>query len=290
MRLRSLLFIPADSERKYARGRDTRADALILDLEDSVAPAQKSRGRDHVSSLLKASLTEGPAHWVRINPLDSGLALDDLAAVVRPGLAGIMLPKANGGQDILRLSHYLDALEAREGLTGGRTRIIPVATETPQAMFALDTYRRISPRLAALTWGAEDLGAAVGATTNRHDNDWTEPYRYVRSQCLFAAAAADVSPLETLYADFRDDHGLKADCARARRDGFTGRVAIHPDQIDTINDSFSPTADELTHARRIVEAFDANPTVGVVGLDGRMYDLPHLKAARRVLAASDLEA
>lgn len=287
MSLRSLLFVPGDSPRKFEKGRACGADALILDLEDSVAPSNKAEARAHVAGLLDDGAARDWAFYVRINPFDTGLTLDDLAAVVKPGLDGIMVPKADGPADIVRIGHYLDALEARAGMPVGSVKICVVATETPTAMFNLGGYAPAHPRLAALTWGAEDLAAAVGATGNKdEDGGWTFPYRMARTQCLFAAAAAGVQPIDTLYADFRDPEGLASDCARARRDGFTGRIAIHPDQVAVINAGFSPSEAEIAHARRLVEAFDADPGAGVIGLDGKMYDIPHLKAARRTLASA----
>lgn len=283
---RSLLFVPGDSPRKFARARPCGADVLILDLEDSVAPSKKVEARTHVAGLLDGDAPRNWAFHVRINPFDTGLTLEDLSAVVRPGLDGVMVPKADGAADVVRIAHYLDALESRAGMAVGSVRIIVVATETPTAMFNLGSYSPAHPRLSALTWGAEDLAAAIGATENREpDGRWTAPYRFARTQCLFAAAAAGVAPIDTLYADFRDTEGLAADCTRARRDGFTGRIAIHPDQVETINACFSPSEADVAHARRLVEAFDADPGAGVIGLDGKMYDIPHLKAARRTLAS-----
>lgn len=222
-----------------------------------------------------------------MNALDSGLTTADLAAVVGPGLRGIVLPKSNGGADVARLGHYLDALEAAAGLPEGQVRIIVVATETPAAMFNLGSYAPAHPRLAALTWGAEDLSAVVGSTANKGDDgDWSQPYQLARSLCLMAAAAAEVPALDTLFADFRDEAGLLAACRVSRRDGFQGRLAIHPAQVAGINRAFAPSADELALARRIVAAFDADPALGTVGIDGVMYDIPHLKQARRTLAAA----
>jgi citrate lyase subunit beta/citryl-CoA lyase len=288
MRLRSLLFVPGDSERKFAKAVQTGADALILDLEDAVAPASKDAARNHISGLLDAHSKTRWSLFVRINALDTGLALTDLSAIVRPGLDGVLVPKSNGGHDIVRIGHYLDALETRAGIEAGRVRIAAVATETPAAMFALGTYAPAHPRLVALTWGAEDLAAAIGATANKEsDGSWTGPYRAARSQCLFAAAAVGVAPIDTLYADYRDPDGLAADCRRARRDGFTGRIAIHPDQVATINACFSPSAEDVAHARRILAAFAVAPDAGTIGIDGKMYDIPHLKAAHRVLASAE---
>ncbi len=286
-RLRSLLFVPADSPRKFAKAQGCGADALILDLEDSVVPGMKAEAREHVARILAEPAERSWQFYVRVNPLDTGLTLGDLAAVVRPGLDGIMLPKSNGAQDIVQLGHYLDAFEAAAGMTVGATRIAVVATETPAAMFALGTYAPPHPRLAALTWGAEDLGAAVGATDNKDaDGSWTFPYQLARAHCLLAAAAAGVAPIDTLYADFRDLAGLAADCRRARRDGFTGRLAIHPDQVPVINAGFAPSAADIAQARRVVAAFAASPDAGTIGIDGKMYDIPHLKAARRTLASA----
>lgn len=291
MRLRSLLFVPGDSEKKFARASTSGADVLILDLEDAVAPSMKADARVRVAEWLDRAGGIEPALFVRVNPLGTGLTDDDLAAVVRPGLAGILVPKANGAQDVATIAAVIDRLEAAAGMPAGTVTIMVVATETPQAMFALGSYTPPHPRLVGLTWGAEDLAAAIGATANKEaDGQWTEPYRFARSLCLFAAASAQVAPVDTLYADFRDAEGLEADCRRARRDGFTGRIAIHPDQVDTINRCFSPSEAEIADARRIVAAFAANPELGTIGIDGKMYDIPHLKAAQKTLAAAGEDA
>ncbi|GAC1345148.1 MAG: CoA ester lyase [Acetobacteraceae bacterium] len=289
MSLRSLLFVPGDSEKKLGKGAGSGADALILDLEDSVAPARKVIARELVAAYLAAPC--GPENWVRINPLDEG-GVDDLAGVVRPGLAGIMIPKIDGVDDVVRLGHYLDVMERREGLAPGSTRILPVATETAKAPFGLAGFALASfPRLLGLTWGAEDLSTALGASTNRDaSGDFAFTYRMVRSMCLLAAKAAGVEPIETLYADFRDEAGLVASCAAAAREGFTGRIAIHPAQVAGINRSFSPSATDVAHARRVIEAFAAQPDVGTVGLDGKMLDIPHLKQAQRVLTRHQAHA
>ena len=288
MKLRSLLFVPADSERKFAKAQASGADGLILDLEDAVAPPRKAEARALVQGMLATGGERPWSFWVRVNALDTGLTLDDLSAVVRPGLDGIMVPKANGAADIVRIGHYLDALETRSGMARGAVKIIVVATETATAMFNLGSYAPAHERLAGLTWGAEDLGAVVGSSINKQpDGDWTQPYRVVRSLCLFAAAAAEVARIDTLYADFRDPDGLEASCLASQRDGFTGRIAIHPDQVETINRCFSPSADDLAQAKRIVAAFDADPGIGTIGIDGKMYDIPHLKLARRIVAAAE---
>ena len=288
MKLRSLLFVPGDSARKFAKAQGVGADVLILDLEDSVAPSMKAAARDHVASLLDDSSPRPYAFFVRTNSFDTGLTLGDLAAVVKPGLDGLLIPKSNGASDIERIGHYLDALEEKAGMAIGTVKIAVVATETPAAMFTLGSYAPPHPRHVALTWGAEDLAAAIGATGNKEeDGRWTDPYRQARTLCLYAASNAGVAPLDTLYADFRDTEGLERDCRRAQRDGFTGRIAIHPDQVATINRCFSPSAEDLAQARRIAAAFAAQPDAGTLGIDGKMYDIPHLKAALRMLAAAE---
>jgi citrate lyase subunit beta/citryl-CoA lyase len=286
MRLRSLLFVPGDSERKFARAQTTGADALILDLEDSVAPPQKAAARKQVAAWLDDRSPRTWSLFVRTNALDTGLTLDDLAAIVKPGLDGLLVPKADGAEDIVRFGHYLDALEAKAGMQAGAVKLAVVATETPKAMFALGSYAPAHPRLVALTWGAEDLAAALGATDNKEPGGaWTFPYQIARAQCLFGASAADVAPIDTIHSDFRDLEGLAQECRRSRRDGFLGRMAIHPDQIATINRCYAPSEDEIAHARKIVEAFAANPGAGTLGVDGKMVDIPHLKAARKTLAS-----
>jgi citrate lyase subunit beta/citryl-CoA lyase len=224
--------------------------------------------------------------FVRINALDTGLTLDDLCAVVKPGLDALLIPKVNGAAEVDLIAHYLDALEAKAGMVAGSVKLGIVATETAKAMFALGSYAPAHPRLAGLTWGAEDLSAEIGATENKEtDGSWTFPYSLARAQCLFAASAAGVAPLDTLYVDFRDADGLERDCRRSRRDGFTGRIAIHPDQVATINRCYAPSEAEIAHARKIVAAFAAQPDAGTLGVDGRMVDIPHLKAAQKTLAS-----
>jgi citrate lyase subunit beta/citryl-CoA lyase len=286
MRLRSLLFVPGDSERKFAKGRDCGADALILDLEDSVAASEKAAARAHVARLLEPEATRAWAFIVRVNALDTGLTLDDLAAVVKPGLDALLIPKVSSAADLERTGHYVDALEAKAGMALGSVKLAIVATETPKAMFALGSYAPAHPRLIGLTWGAEDLSAALGATDNKEpEGSWTFPYELARAQCLFAASAAEVMGLDTVYTDFRDPEGLERDCRRSRRDGFVGRLAIHPDQVAPINRAYAPTEAEIAHARKIVAAFEANPGAGALGLEGKMVDLPHLKAAQKILAS-----
>jgi citrate lyase subunit beta/citryl-CoA lyase len=286
MKLRSLLFVPGDSERKFAKAQTTQADALILDLEDSVVPDNKARARGIVGELLADRADRDWSFFVRPNPLDTGLTAADLEAVVRPGLDGLIIPKAVGAADIIQISRLLDALEEASGMTTDTIKLVVICTETPAAMFNLASYIPPHPRLIGLTWGAEDLASAVGATSNRDEaGALTFPYQLARAQCLFAAAAAGVAALDTPYTDYRDAAGLAEDCRRGRRDGFAGRLAIHPDQIEPINTGFTPSEGEIDEARAVVAAFEANPGAGTVGIGGKMYDAPHLRAARRILAA-----
>jgi citrate lyase subunit beta / citryl-CoA lyase len=286
MTLRSFLFVPGDSDKKLAKGATSGADALILDLEDSVAPPRKALARDMVRDYLSAHPVGArtPELWVRMNPIDSG-GLDDLVAVIRAAPDGVVVPKVNHPTELVHLSHFVDALERRDGLTKP-LRFLPVATETPRAALGLAAYHDAPlSRLFGLTWGAEDLSTAVGASTNRDaSGQWAFTYQMVRSHCLLAAKACGVAAIETLYADFRDDAGLRADCAQANAEGFTGRIAIHPDQVATINAAFSPSADEVAFAKRVTAAFAAAPGIGVLGLDGKMLDIPHLRQAEQVLA------
>ena len=287
MKLRSMLFVPADSERKMTKSLGSPADVLILDLEDAVAESRKDGARIAAAEFITAQAARLKARlFVRINPLDSGLALRDLAAVVVPGLAGIMLPKTRSAADIVRLGHGLDTLEARAAIAPGTVRIVPVATETAQAILNMQTFAGQLPRLTGVTWGAEDLSAAIGAVSNlEEDGQWSPLYTLANSLCLCAAAAAGVPPIDTLYSDFRDAAGLAAACRASRRRGFRGRIAIHPDQVATINEAYSPTEAELAHARRIVEAFAAQPEAGTLSIDGVMVDKPHLTQALRTLDA-----
>lgn len=291
MTLRSFLFVPGDSDKKLARGSESGADALILDLEDAVAPTRKPLARDMVRNYLSAHAASRRSQlWVRINPIDAG-GLDDLVAIVRGAPDGIVVPKVDHPDDLARLSVFLDALERRDGIAGP-IRLMPVATETPRAPLALAAYGSVPlPRLYGMTWGAEDLSTALGASTNRDEaGGWAFTYRMARSLCLMAARAAGVEPVETLYADFRDPAGLMAASRAAAREGFTGRIAIHPDQVGPINDAFTPSADEVAHAQRVVDAFASEPGAGVIGLDGRMLDIPHLRQAEQVLARAAAHA
>lgn len=275
MRLRSLLFVPGDRPDRMAKAMGVGADALILDLEDAVAPEAKPAARAAVAAFLAAPRDPVVRLFVRINPIDGPLAADDLAAIADARPDGIVLPKAEGLVS-------LHALAAR-GLT--HIPVLPIATETPLAIFKLGDYAGASVPLAGLTWGAEDLPAAIGATAAREgDGGYTAPYQLARSLTLFGAHAAGVPAIETVYPDFRDLDGLAAYAARGRRDGFTGMMAIHPAQVPVINAAFTPSADELARAQAIIDLFAANPGAGALQLDGRMVDAPHLKAAQALLA------
>jgi citrate lyase subunit beta/citryl-CoA lyase len=281
MILRSLLFVPADSERKLEKARASKADAVILDLEDSVAPKNRPRARDLLREFSKA-VVSGPALWVRINPLDSADCAGDLDTVIAAKPAGVVVPKADSPGTLRELDRELSQRERAHDLPEGSIRVIPVATETPAAVLSLFEYRNPPPRLQALTWGAEDLSAALGAATNRDEHgEFGFTYKVVRTLCLIAAKAAGVDAIETLHADFRDGAGLERVARTANREGFTGMLAIHPDQVDIINAAFTPSPDDVVHARRVVEAFAGG--AGVASIDGKMLDQPHLKQAQHIL-------
>ena len=284
---RSLLFAPGDSGRKIDKALASSADAIILDLEDSVTPENRPAARE----LIVQALTEHGAHhrdrlWVRINPVSTEDCLDDLAAVTVPGLAGVMVPKPDSAQDIDAVSHYLSALERKAGLPRGDVKILSVMSETAQAFLSASTYGHgARPRLAGVLWGAEDLSAALGATANTDINgELSFTYQMARSLCLAAAAASESQPIDTVFSDFKDPEGLKANCRAARREGFLGKIAIHPNQVDIINEMFTPSIDEIAHATAVIAAFDDNPGKGTVGLEGKMLDRPHLVQAQRVMA------
>ena len=287
--MRSLLFVPADSEKKLAKAPESGADVLLLDLEDSIGAARKPLAREMARDYLATRPQAGPLCYVRVNALETGLTLADLAMVMPSRPDGIVLPKCNAAADVQRLDHYLSALEARDGLAAGQTRILPIATETAAALFGLGSYVAAGPRLIGLSWGAEDLAAAVGASSNRRaDGAFDDLFRLARSLCLAAAAAADVLAVDTVFTDFRDLAGLEAETIAARRAGFRAKMAIHPAQVETINRAFTPSAAERDWAERVVAAYEAAPGAGVVALDGRMLDRPHLKQALRLLGRDAL--
>lgn len=289
--MRSLLFVPGDSERKQAKALATAADALILDLEDSVDVAQLPAARARVHELLKSQPDRARQQlWVRVNALSSGLLLEDLAAVMADagegGPDGIVLPKVSDPQEIDEVGHYLAALEVRGARELGSTRLLVIATETPRGLLSLSSYpnKVTSNRLAALTWGSEDLGAALGVKARVDDVGMlTPPFQMARTSCLMAATALGVQAVDGVHVDFRNEDGLARELESARRDGFTGKLAIHPDQIDAINSAFMPTAAEIVTAQRVIAAFAAAPGAGVVSLDGQMIDRPHLVQAQRIL-------
>lgn len=287
--LRSLLFVPGDDERKLAKALASGADALLIDLEDSVSAARKPAARGLAASFIRASLAipARPRLFVRINAHATGLVGDDLDAVMPAGPDGVMLPKSQSGDDVSLLSAKLAVREAENALPDGRTAIIAIATETARSLFHMGSYVGVSQRLAGLTWGAEDLSADLGAQASRlDDGTYADPYRLARALCLLAACAAEAAPIDTVFTNFRDMQGLRAECLAARRDGFSGKMAIHPDQVEVINAAFTPSESAVARARRIVELFAADPDAGVIGLDGEMLDRPHLRRAQRTLDAA----
>ncbi|MFC9454354.1 HpcH/HpaI aldolase/citrate lyase family protein [Streptomyces sp. NPDC056983] len=287
-----MLYVPGDDDRKLAKADASGADSVVLDLEDSVAEQNRPSARTKVRRFL-ADRPPASRHyqlWVRVNALDDA-ALTDLAAVVGGAPDGIVLPKVNGPDDVRRLEHMLDALEVRDGVEPGRTKICAVATETPAAVLRLHEYSTTSlTRLVALNWGAEDLSAAIGASTNLDSSgQWALTYRWARSAVLLAAKAAGVQAIETVHVNYRDTDGLRATSRSAAQEGFTGRAAIHPAQVGPINEDFAPSSEDVRLAEKIVSAFESNADgIGTVGIDGQMFDIPHLKRARNILALAEL--
>ncbi len=286
MTLRSMLFVPGDSDRKMEKAITNEADALILDLEDSVSPDRTAVARGMVAEYLSARADRTKQQlWVRINPLDTDKAMPDLAAVMTGAPDGIVLPKTYSAKEAVALANALSALEARDGLVIGSTKILAVATETAESLFTLNSFIGATDRLYGMTWGAEDLAAALGASNNRlPDGTYDGPYLLARTLCLAACRAAEVMPVDTVFTDFRNIEGLEEEARQARRSGFFGKMAIHPAQSEPINRAFTPTDEEIAHAQRIVDAFEQNPGAGTIGIDGMMIDMPHLKQARAVLA------
>ena len=282
MILRSFLFVPADSEKKLAKAETSPADALILDLEDAVAAANRHAARKLAHAYVSERKSRGSV-WVRINPVGTPDYSADLEAIVSAKPDGLIVPKPDGPEALRILDNDLTAYEARHGLPLGAIKTLPVATETPIAVMSLMDYRSPPPRLAALSWGAEDLSAALGAATNRDETgEFFFTYKMVRSLTLIAAKAAGVAAIETLHADFRDSKGLDRVARAAQREGFSGMFAIHPDQVEIINAAFTPSEADVAHAKRVVEAFASG--AGVASLDGKMLDQPHLVQACHVLA------
>jgi citrate lyase subunit beta/citryl-CoA lyase len=279
--MRSMLFVPGDSPRKFEKASEGRASALILDLEDSVAVEKKDEARRLTRAMLSGR--RGPQLYVRVNSLDTGTTLQDLAAIMPAAPDGIVLPKSRGGDDIRGLALWLDAFEAAAGIRLGSTGIVAVATETAGSIFGLGTYKDSSPRLAGLMWGAEDLAASLSATENRSGGVFHSPYRLVRDMCLIAAAAAEVVAIDAVYTDIDNLAGLEQETRAARRDGFAAKALIHPKHVDIVNAAFEPSAAERAWAEKVVAAFAASPDLGALRLDGKMIDKPHLKAAQKIL-------
>jgi citrate lyase subunit beta/citryl-CoA lyase len=284
--MRSLLFVPGDSERKLEKALQSGADALILDLEDSVALAAKPQARQIAASFLRAQAGRpGPLLYIRVNDLSTGLTDDDLAAIMPARPAAIMLPKANHADEVTMLSARLRVYEAEHGLEDGATRILPLITETAAGLLAAGSHASSNHRVAGLTWGAEDLSAAVGARSARDESGrYTALFQHARTMTLLAASAAGVAAVDTVFPDFRDEAGFRRECADAERDGFTAKMAIHPAQVPVINEVFTPSAEALAHARSVVAAFRDAGDAGVVAIGGKMYDRPHLRLAERLLA------
>ena len=282
--MRSLLFVPGHDARKLAKGLDCGADALIVDLEDSVPDAEKARARGVAAEFVAANRDRLPL-YVRVNALATGLTLDDLSAVVRAQPYGIMLPKCGSGGDVARVGAYLSELEAKDGVSAGSLRILPIVTETAAALFEMGSYARdAGPRLSGMMWGGEDLATDIGASSNRADGRYTPPFELARSLCLFGATAAGVTAVDSVYTDFRDVEGLREEARAAVVAGFGAKAAIHPGQVQPINEVFTPSDDALQEATAIVAAFAQQPGAGAVNMGGRMFDRPHLTAAQRVLA------
>jgi citrate lyase subunit beta/citryl-CoA lyase len=281
---RSWLFAPGDSERKMEKATASAADIVLIDLEDAVSEAEKPKARPMVSAFLKANAKHRERLWVRINPIQGPHALADLAAVMPAVPGGIMLPKPRGRADAELLNHYLTALEAAAGAAPGTTKVILLVGETAESVLAAVSYIGV-PRLSAMTWGAEDLATELGAISNRaEDGSYDFTYQLARSLCLVGAGAAGVPAIETIHGDFRDEAGLRKRTAQVRRAGFRGMLAIHPAQVDVINETFAPSAAEREAAQEIVDLFAANPGAGAIGHKGAMLDRPHLARAQAVLA------
>jgi len=290
--MRSLLFVPADSPKKLDKAMASGADALIVDLEDSIALEGKTRARDSAAAFLKDAMASSsrPYLMVRVNGLQTGLTDADLDAIAPAKPDAIMLPKAEGGASVIHADAKLAVREATSGLPDGHIKILPIATETAAALFLTGTFAGSSARLIGLTWGAEDLSAELGAQANRDaQGRFLDPYRLARSLCIAGAAAAGMPAIDTVYVDFRNSDGFRRECEEACRDGFTGKMAIHPAQVPIINEVFTPSAEAIAHARAVVAAFaaSAGAGAGVVGIGGVMYDRPHLVRAQQLLARAE---
>ena len=284
--MRTMLFVPGDSSRKFEKASQGNASALILDLEDSVVPDKKDEARGLTRTML-GGRRGAQQLYVRVNALDTGMTLEDLAAVMPAAPDGIVLPKCRSGDDVRHLAMWLDAFEAAAGTKAGSTQIVVVATETAASVFGLGSYKDCSPRLAGMMWGAEDLAASLGATENASGGKFHSPYLLARDMCLMGAAAAEVAAIDTVYTDIENLAGLELETRAARRDGFSAKALIHPKHVDIVNAAFEPTAAERAWAEKIVEAFASSPTLGTLRVDGRMIDKPHLRAARKILGMTE---
>lgn len=290
--MRSLLFVPGDDEKKIVKAMDTEADIVILDLEDSVAPGQKMKAgalvRDVLETLSAEERKSGPQIYVRINPLGDGQAYKDIDMVLPGRPNGIVLPKCQSGSDAGKASEMLVRAESEIGVTTGTVKLMAIMTETAGALFGAGTYENAATRLIALAWGAEDLSADVGATATRDDKGhFLSPYMLARNLCLFGATAAGLEPIDTVYVDFKNTKGLAEECANALRDGFTGKMAIHPAQVPVINETFTPLKSSVAKARAIVDGFAEAPNAGVIAIDGEMVDRPHLVRAQKIIARAE---
>ncbi|MDM0021825.1 HpcH/HpaI aldolase/citrate lyase family protein [Variovorax saccharolyticus] len=287
--MRSLLFVPGHDARKLAKGLACGADALIIDLEDSVPDSEKARAREVCAEFIGANRERMPL-FVRVNALSTGFTVDDLRAVVHARPYGVMLPKCASGHDVAVLDAYVGEFEANHDVAPGSLRILPIVTESAASLFGMDSYRHLAgPRLCGMFWGGEDLASDIGASKNRDpEGRYTAPYQLARALTLLGATAAQVPAIDAVFTDFRDHAGLKAEAAEAVRDGFCAKVAIHPDQIGPINDAFTPSPADVAWARHVVAAFDSQPAAGAIAIEGRMLDRPHYRSAQRLLARAAL--
>lgn len=283
--MRSMLFVPGDSRRKFDKAVTTAADMLILDLEDSVAAGRKAEARGITAEMLTVAPGR-PALFVRVNAFDTGETLKDLAAVMPGKPVGIVLPKCSGGADVAKLALYLDAFEAAHGIAAGATKILAIGTENAESLFGLGSYKGSSARLCGIMWGGEDLAASLGASENRSNGVWHSPYVMARNLCLAGAAAAGVPAIDTVSTEIGNVERIAEEAREARRDGFAGKAVIHPNHVEAVNAAFTPTEAELAWAQRIIAAFAADPAAGVVKIDDKMIDKPHLRAAERVVAVA----
>ncbi len=286
--MRSYLFVPADSERKLEKSLQSNADCLLIDLEDSVSLSRKESARTLASNFVERQRREKDhtAIVIRINSLASGMTDDDLAAIIPARPDGVLLPKSEHGADVQKLSAMIAVHEAKSGIESGTVGIHALVTETAKGLLNAGTYIGASSRLKSISWGAEDLSADLGVETSRDDNGaYTDVFRLARSSALLAAASAGVMAVDTVFVDFQNDAGLEAECRAAVRDGFSGKMAIHPNQVETINRVFTPSTAAIVQAQRIVSLFKlSGPDAGVLSLDGKMVDRPHLRQAERILA------